>query len=152
MSHDCTELINLLSRRREAYKALAAEIAAGQQACIALDLEGVQLHDREKALLCGELHRLDVAITNLDAGRNLSWLAEGGGQPDEKRQTVLRVRELVRDSEAARAEAGRRNQVYAGFLKRAAATGRVMMNILSHCAGVYPASVGGADSVFGRGR
>lgn len=152
MSHDCTALIDLLSRRRDAYKALAAEIAAGQQACIALDLEGVHLHDRRKALLCAEVHRLDIAITSLDAGRNLAWLAEGSDRPENAARNVWRVRELVRDSEAARAEAGRRNQVYSEFLKRASGTVRVMMNIMSHRAGVYPASVGGAGSVFGRGR
>lgn len=151
MSHEGNELIDLLSRRRDAYSALAAEIAAGQEACIALDLEGMQLHDRRKTLLCGELRRLDIAITRLDAGRNLAWLAEGS-EPFGGAQTARRVRELVRDSEAARAEAGRRNQVYAEFLKRATATVRVMMNIMSHCAGVYPSSVGSAGSVFGRGR
>lgn len=150
MNREYDNLVELLKRRRSVYDSLAAEITAGQEACVALDLQRVECHDRQKAKLCAEVRRLDGAIANLRADRNLAWLAVQS-EEQGKREMARTLRELLRSSEDARSEAGRRNKVYEAFLKRARATVSILSNVISHCTGVYPAAVQSAGSRAGRG-
>lgn len=140
MGKEILQLTTLLRQRLRALESLASEIAAGQNACVALDLDRVQAHDCRKEGLCAEIRRIELEITALqqNAGLLLS-------QADKK--TLYRLWE---ESEAARLEVGRRNQVYAEFLRRAHSTVGVMMNVISHCLGVYPSEVFPAQTAFER--
>jgi hypothetical protein len=141
MPENLVLIADLMLRRLEALHSLADEIVAGQQACIALNLEALEAHDQQKQQLCGEVSRIDVEllkvagatpheafVTNLRAGSTGSTQLE----------LLRRIRHLGEQSEAARREVGRRNERYAEFLRRARANIKVMSNVISHCLGVYP--------------
>lgn len=150
MNPETSQFVTLLTQRYQAFRSLASEVAAGQEACVALDLEGIQNHDMQKVRLCAELRRVELDLSQLQqnpAYQDLfKRLAAAGGDGD-----VQRISQLWRDSEEARVEAARRNGVYAGFLKRAGSTLNVMMNIMSHCLGVYPPSFEGSASLHTEG-
>jgi hypothetical protein len=142
MKPDLMRIAALMSTRLEALRSLAAEIAAGQQACVALDLERLQACDREKERLCKDLSGIDAKLAKLTGiaprGSFLGWLAAqsvDGTEPG----VLERVGKLAKESEAARVEVGRRNEVYNEFLRRARSKLKVMANVVSHCLGVYPA-------------
>ena len=144
MPQDAACLISLLNQRLRAFESLAAEVSAGQQACVALDIGKLQLHDQEKYRLCAELRRLDEEIAAFQnspvyeeaLGRPLTESQPSGNMADT--ESLQRIRKVLQDSEEARAEAARRNQTYAAFLRRARSNVTVMINVVSHCLGVYP--------------
>ncbi|MGH9343814.1 MAG: hypothetical protein ACRD19_08645 [Terriglobia bacterium] len=145
MGKEISQLTTLLRKRLHALESLSSEIAAGQKACIALDLDGVQDHDRRKQDMCAEIKRVELEITALrenPAYREVFEILADTGKilPASKadKETFLRLWEK---SEAARLEAGRRNEIYAEFLRRARSTVGVMMNVMSHCLGVYPSEM-----------
>ncbi|MGH9350775.1 MAG: hypothetical protein ACRD2G_01210 [Terriglobia bacterium] len=145
MGKEISQLATLLRKRLHTLKSLSIEIAAGQKACIALDLGGVQAHDRGKEDLCAELGRIEAEITALQESPAHEELFQGlanraRGVP-EGRTDQETLRRLWEESEAARIEAGRCNDVYAEFLRRARSTVGVMMNVMSHCLGVYPSEM-----------
>lgn len=157
MQQHATNLISLLSQRLRALQSLAREVTAGQEACIALDLEKLYAHDRQKELLCAQVRRLDVEIGKLRESIRLggwnSEMTEGrAGHPDA--DTARRLQNLWQECEAARVEVGKRNQVYGEFLRRARSTLSIMINIMSHCLGIYPASsfATATGSFFERGQ
>lgn len=140
MATDFAQIVALMDCRLKAWQALADEISAGQRACVALNLDELESHDRQKARLGAEIHRLDREISRVLDGRpgdNLSgMLAKLNGSRDPVIRE--RIEELRQTSAAARGEAGRRNQVYAMFLQRAQFTAAIMMNVILHCAGIHP--------------
>lgn len=141
-----SQLTNLLSRRLRALESLAHEIAAGQEACVALDIESLEAHDKEKARLCAEVRQLDLDLLSLQPDPAHQGLFQKLGQTEntagEAEPDVLRhLQRLWQDSEAARVEVVQRNQVYAEFLRRARSTVSVMMNVMSNCLGVYPSAI-----------
>ncbi|MGH9396953.1 MAG: hypothetical protein ACRD18_08915 [Terriglobia bacterium] len=150
MNPETSELIALLTQRHQAFRSLASEIAAGQDACVALDFQGIEVHDTQKVRLCAEVRRLDLAITELQRSpSHQDLLRRLTGREDDAddaidAETLQRIRRLWQDSDAARAETGRRNRVYAEFLRRARSTVNVMTNIMSHCLGVYPPAFEGS--------
>lgn len=155
MQHDAARLITLLEKRLHAFEALASEITLGQQASVALDLEALRASDAKKETLCAEICGLDREASALyELLPELRLNPAGGGYSNSATPEVLRRLEQVRErNEWARSEAGRRNLVYAEFLARSRATVNVMMNVVSHCLGVYAAPVpnGSARFPFARG-
>lgn len=154
MGKEILQLTTLLRKRLHALESLSNEIAAGQSACVALDFDGVQAHDRRKEDLCAEIRRIELEIAALrqdPAHRDLFKTFEAPdaclplSQADKK--TLYRLWE---ESEAARLEVGKRNQVYVEFLRRAHSTVGVMMNVISHCLGVYPSEMFPAQTFFER--
>lgn len=142
MGKEISQLTTLLRRRLHALESLSSEITAGQEACIALDLDGLEAHDRRKECLCAELGRISLeigALQQIPAHREL--FQSLAGQAKESSSDSETLSRLWEDSEAARAEAGRRNQIYAEFLRRARSTAGIMMNVISHCLGVYPSEI-----------
>ncbi|MGH9448586.1 MAG: hypothetical protein ACRD3O_23150 [Terriglobia bacterium] len=144
MLQDAACLISLLRQRQRAFKSLAAEVSAGQEACIALDVEDLQLHDQEKLRLCAEVRCLNQEIA---AFRHSPVYEEAVGSPAKGSQRsgmavdveILQcIRKILQDSDAARAEVARRNNIYEAFLCRARSNINVMINVVSHCLGVYP--------------
>jgi hypothetical protein len=159
MPQDATRLINLLSQRLRALQSLVAEVSAGQEACIALDVEKLQMHDEEKRRLCTEIGRLEKEIAAFrdsaiyqEALKPLATASEDSGTATGP-ETLQHIRKILRDSALARAEAARRNNAYAAFLRRARANINMMTNVLSHCLGVYPPWVfpASAGSLWERG-
>lgn len=154
MGKEILQLTALLRKRLRALESLSSEIAAGQNACVALDLDGVQAHDQRKEDLCAEIRRIELEITAFQqnpAHRGLfkAFVGPGADFPSSQadKKTLYRLWE---ESEAARLEVGRRNQVYAEFLRRAHSTVGVMMNVISHCLGVYPSEAFPAQTAFER--
>jgi len=144
MERDDTQLIMLLENRLQKLKSLAQEIKSAQEACVALDIEALRIHDQQKVQLCAEIRSLDLEISAVVSKHNSSgplgeMLAashsnEAGIEPGKAR----RLSALFEESRAARAEVLRLNLVYAQFLARSRATLNVMINVVSHCLGVYP--------------
>lgn len=148
------QLTTLLRKRLHAFQALAQAIAEGQQACIALDFDGVRAHDDRKQSVCAGIEVIEQEIAALrrdpvngDLLRRLAGPVESSPSRD---QGLAALRRLWSDSETARAEAGERNRVYAEFLRRAQSTGRLMMNVIAHCLGVYPSEAFPGQSQFER--
>lgn len=136
------QLATLLRKRRHSFQALTQEIAAGQQSCVALNFDAVRAYDERKQGVCAEIKSIEQEIAALrrdpangEIFRRLAGSADSSPATDQGMAALCR---LWVESEAARAEAGERNQVYAEFLRRAHATGRLMMNVIAHCMGVYP--------------
>jgi hypothetical protein len=135
-------LVSLLRRRLEALHSLAHEIAAGQEACIALNLEKLSLCDQEKERLCGLVRTLDTEIVHCQTpsapmAQPMSVVSEEPtGGPDV--ETAHTIQQLWRECEAACAMVVQRNKVYAEFLRRARFTLAVMRNVVAHCLGIYP--------------
>lgn len=129
MNTERSEYMDLLRQRHEAFRSLANEIDAGQQACIRLDISTLRSHDSRKIAICAEVRRLNAAIASLQPA--------GAAMPV---QTLDEIRLLLKKSEEARAEARRRNQIYADFLGRARSSINMMMNVMAHCLGSYPAT------------
>ncbi len=154
MEQGNAKLIALLEERLRSLKRLARAIESAQQACISADLEGLRFHDSQKQQLCAEIRRLDMEIRTLfgniqPSGSMRAILdpapAKGNGiDMNEAR----RLSDLFGESEEYRAEVERLNRVYAEFLARSRATLKVMVNVLSHCLGVYPSL--GSSSAFDR--
>ncbi|HEV2418409.1 MAG TPA: hypothetical protein VGX94_11430 [Terriglobia bacterium] len=154
MGKEILQLTALLRKRLHALESLSSEIAAGQDACVALDLDGVQAHDRRKEDLCAEIRRIELEIAALRQDPTYQGLFRASVDPvsnlplsQADKKTLYRLWE---ESEAARLEVGRRNQVYAEFLRRAHSTVGVMMNVISHCLGVYPSEMFPAQTFFER--
>ncbi|MGH9451478.1 MAG: hypothetical protein ACRD11_13220 [Terriglobia bacterium] len=156
MTPEISQFITLLTERCRAYRLLSREVAAAQEACVVLDIEGIQIHDLQKLRLCAELRRVDLGIAEFKrsaAYQSLSPRLAARQQPAIEKAAAddlgatERMRQLWYDSEAARVEAGRRNEVYAAFLQRAGSTLKVMTNIVSHCLGVYPPAFEGAATL-----
>ncbi|MDE3180515.1 MAG: hypothetical protein KGM47_12745 [Acidobacteriota bacterium] len=139
MNRDFAQLSGLLNLRTRLFESLTNEINQGLEASIAMNIEAIQIHDRRKVEICQEIHRLHSALAVIQRGSAASPAAK---DLDEALKTDVQIRQLWRESEAARAEAGRRNRIYEEFLRQAEGTVKVMMNVMSHCLGVYPASVG----------
>lgn len=144
MEHDEKQLIELLQKRLQKLKILAQEITSAQEACVALDLEALRIHDQQKAQLCAEIGTLDLEISAIVPKHNSSGpLGEmlAAGQSNEAgidQVMARRLSALFEESKATRAEVQRLNCVYAQFLARSRATLNVMINVISHCLGVYP--------------
>jgi hypothetical protein len=141
MAENLVRVAELMAARLEALQLLADEITAAQQACVALEVESLQAHDKAKERLCAEVSRMDAELAGLAgaAAREgfVSRLgAQGGGAPHQDIQD--RIQRLGEQSEAARVEVVRRNGAYAEFLRRARSNVKVMTNVISHCLGVYP--------------
>lgn len=154
MGKEILQLTTLLRKRLHALESLSSEIAAGQNACVALDLDGVQAHDRRKEDLCAEIRRIELEIAALRQDPAYQGLFKASVDPGASlplsqadKKTLHRLWE---ESEAARLEVGRRNQVYAELLRRAHSTVGVMMNVISHCLGVYPSEMFPAQTAFER--
>lgn len=132
MEQTSSQLTALLEQRSQKLKCLAQEIAAGQEACVALDLEALRNHDHQKEQLCAEIRLLDFAIRRevreSASGRSLRDVAADG-----------KLGRLIAESETALAEVARLNRVYTLFLARSRSTLKVMANVVLHCRGVYPA-------------
>lgn len=150
MGKEIQLVASLLRKRLRAFQTLSSEIAAGQAACIALDFDALRTYDERKMSACGELQNLSRALAELasdpacgEALRNLRHGAAAGGGFEE-------LRRVWEECEKARSEACRRNAVYAEFLRRARATGSVMMNVIAHCLGVYPSEAFPGQSQFER--
>ncbi len=102
------------------------------------------MHDRCKERLCAEIRRLDNEIRSIlppshptaPVRRLLEALVAGEGQ--ENPTAVQRLRALLDESEAARAEVSKLNETYALFLARWRGVLNMMTNVFSHCMGVYP--------------
>lgn len=146
MKQEISTLTALLNERLLALKSLAQEISQGQEACIALNREKLQEHDLQKQALCARVSRLDSEIAALlqefspgASLRSFAKSAQAGAGPAES-AAMARLQELLKDSEAARLEAGRLNHVYGELLRRSRSTLQVLMNVLAHCLGVYPSS------------
>lgn len=136
------QIANLLRKRLRALQDLSQEITAGQKACIRLDFDAVRTHDEHKQSICAEIGIIEREINVLRGDPENDGLFRSFAVPTELSLAHDKDREALRrlwaESEAARAEAGERNQVYAEFLRRAQSTGRLMMNVIAHCLGVYP--------------
>lgn len=141
MDERVTRIIDLMRLRLEALQALSGEITAAQQACVALDLDGLAAHDREKECLCAELRRVDAELVTLAKPRPregfAAHLTAEGGELVEP-GILESIERLRQQSEAARIEVARRNRTYEEFLRGARSNLKVMMNVLFHCLGVYP--------------
>lgn len=135
-------LVSLLRRRLEALQALAHEIAAGQDACVALNLEELQMRDEKKSRLCELILSLDQEIAHL--GPSSAKTAKPTNEVTEeqagglKAETALAIQHLWRECEAACANVAFRNKVYAEFLRRSRCTLIVLQNVVAYCLGVYP--------------
>ena len=136
-------LIALLEERLRNLKGLGQAIQSAQQACILADLEALRIHDSHKQHFCAEIRRLDLEIRTRVGSIHPSGsirailnraAKESGIDMFEARWLV----DLFDESEAARAEVERLNRVYAQFLARSRGTLSVMINVVSHCLGVYP--------------
>lgn len=132
MEQTSSQRTALVEQRLQKLKRLAQEIAAGQEACVALDLEALRNHDHQKEQLCAEIRLLDFAIR-----REVRESASGRSQREVAADGKLD--RLMAESENARAEVARLNRVYALFLARSRGTLKVMANVVSHCRGAYPA-------------
>jgi hypothetical protein len=144
MEPENSRLIKLMEERLQDLKGLALEIQSSQQACVSADIEALRAHDRRKERLCTEIRRLDNEIHDLlpplhPAGPVRSFLeASVAGKGPEGRKAAVRLRGLLNESEAARLEVSKLNETYAEFLTRARSNLNVMINVLSHCMGIYP--------------
>jgi D-serine deaminase-like pyridoxal phosphate-dependent protein len=141
MQKDLGRIAELTVTRLEALYSLADEITAGQQACVALDLDALEAHDQQKQYLCTEVGRIDAELLTLAGVRSHEGFVtrlRAEGAASTQPELLRRIQRLAEQSEAARMEVSRRNQNYAEFLRRARATLNVMTNIVSHCLGVYP--------------
>lgn len=150
MGKEIPQLTALLHKRLRAFQLLSHEIAAGQAACVALDLDALRTCDERKLGACGDLQELSRALAELGRDpacqallQSLRGGAAGSGAPEELRRAWA-------ESEKARSEACQRNAVYAELLRRARATGSVMMNVIAHCLGVYPSEAFPGQSQFER--
>ena len=136
-------MIALLGERLQKLKSLAQKIKAAQEACVALDLEALRAHDSQKSYLCAEISRLDIEISRIvlkhdPAGSLRAILVAGYGSESRTEPAARLLNGLFEESESARAEVRRLNRVYAQFLARSRNTLNVMINVVSHCLGVYP--------------
>lgn len=131
MERNNAKLQVLLEERLQKLKCLAQEITAGQEACVALDLEALRNHDHQKEQFCADIRLLDLAIRRevqeSASGRSL-WDVAADGKLDR----------LMDESEMVRVNVARLNGVYALFLARSRNTLKVMANVVSHCLGVDP--------------
>jgi hypothetical protein len=141
MAQDLVRITGLMATRLEALYSLADEITAGQQACVALNLEALEAHDQQKQRLCAEVSRIDAELLKLAGSAAHEGFVSllraedtGSAQPE----LLCRIQRLGEQSEAARLEVGKRNKGYTEFLRRARANIKVMANVVSHCLGVYP--------------
>jgi hypothetical protein len=131
----------LMGTRLEVLRSLADEITAGQKACVALDLDGLQGHDNRKVRLCEELNRINaetVQLAGLASHEGLMSRLSTEAMGVAEFEILQRIRQLGEQTEAARVEVSRCNQIYAAFLRRAYAALRIRMNVMFHCAGIYP--------------
>lgn len=139
------KLTALLGERLLALRLLSQEIAAGQEACVALNHEKLLGHDRQKQALCAEVSRLDAQIAGLlrEAAPGVSlrdFVSQSTASAGpEQAEAAANLERLLEDSEAARLEAARLNRIYDDFLRRSRSTLSVLMNVVSHCAGIYTA-------------
>ncbi|MEJ2010510.1 MAG: hypothetical protein P8Z30_20550 [Acidobacteriota bacterium] len=144
MERDNAQLIALLEARLQHLKSLAREIKAAQDACVALDLEALRIHDHQTENLCAEIRKLDLEISrivpNLNPARRLRAVLDAGHGSESQvgPAAARRLSGLLEESEAAREEVRRLNRVYALFLARSRKTLNVMVNVVSHCLGIYP--------------
>lgn len=146
MKREISTLTALVNERLLALKSLTQEIAAGQEACIALNREKLEEHDGRKQALCARVSRLDSEIAALlhefspgASFRDFAKSALAAAGPTES-AAIARLQELLEQSEAARLEAGRLNHVYGELLRRSRSTLQILMNVIAHCLGVYPSS------------
>lgn len=146
------QLIGLVEERLGNLKDLGRAILAAQQACISADLDLLRKHDNRKESLCAEIRRLDLEISRIFDGINprssMRTILDPATAPQRgiDRAIARRLSTLFDESDAARAEVGRLNQVYALFLARSRSTLNVMINVFSHCLGVYPSLNAAASS------
>ncbi len=143
MEQENARLIALVEERLQKMKSLALEIQASQEACVALDPEALRAHDTQKELLCTEIRRLDLEISTVipkpgPAGSLRVALAAAHAKEAQTEPAARQLNVLFEASEAARAEVVRLNRVYARFLARSRNTLNVMINVVSHCLGIYP--------------
>ena len=144
MERGNARLIALLEERLRNLKGLSQAIQSAQQACISADLEALRIHDSHKEHLCREMRRLDLEIRKLvgsihPTGSMRMILDQAAAKESGiDMSDARRLSDLFDESEAARAEVVRLNRVYAQFLARSRGTLSVMINVLSHCLGVYP--------------
>ncbi|HZT71884.1 MAG TPA: hypothetical protein VFC10_19330 [Terriglobia bacterium] len=144
MEPENSQLFGLLEERLRRIKGLALEIQAAQQACVSADFEALRMHDRCKERLCAEIRRLDNEIRSIlrpshpttPVRRLLEVFVAGEGK--ENPTAIQRLRALLDESEAARAEVSKLNETYALFLARWRKVLNMMTNVFSHCMGVYP--------------
>jgi hypothetical protein len=151
MGKDISQFTALLGKRLQALQSLAHEISAGQAACVALDIESLEAHDREKQRLCAEVRRIDIEVMYFQQNGVPLWqrlAEEPSGSPKDRSEpdSLRQMRRLWEESETARAEVRKRNEVYAEFLRRARSTASVMANVMSHCLGVYPSGILGSSA------
>lgn len=141
-----SRLIALLEERLCNLKDLGQAVRECQQACLTADLEALRTLDLHKEHLCAEIRRVDQEIcahvANLGRSGSLRTIldatpSEGKGMDAA---TAQRLRDLFDESEAARANVAKINHVYAQFLSRSRGTLTVMINVFSHCQGVYPSN------------
>lgn len=144
MERENLQLITLVEERLQKLKSLAREIKTAQEACVELNLEALRIHDRQKENLCTEIRQLDLEISGIvlnhgPAGSAGAILAAGfGGELSRRPEVARRLEVLLEESEVARAEVRKLNRVYAVFLARSRSTLSVMINVVSHCMGIYP--------------
>lgn len=144
MEPEKVQLIGLVEQRLRNLRELGQEILATQQACISADADALRTHDSHKLNLCMGIHRLDLEIRKVTEslspeGSLRSMLEPATGNisgVDEASARRLRV--LFEESETARAEVQRLNRVYAYLLAGSRNTLNVLINVFSHCLGVYP--------------
>lgn len=154
MEQGHAKLIALLEERLRNLKGLGHAIQSAQQACISADLEALRIHDSQKQHLCAEIRRLDQEIRTLVGNIHTSASMRAILDPAHAKGNGIdmtegrRLNDLFGESEECRAEVERLNRVYGEFLARSRATVNVMVNVLSHCLGVYPSF--GSSSTLNR--
>lgn len=153
MGRGNAQLIPLLEERLRRLKGLSHAIEAAQQACISGDLEALRSHDGNKVHLCAEIRRLDQEICkliqNIPHSESLRSVLAAHAEGESVDPTAARrLAVLFSENQQARAEVGRMNRVYGMFLVRSRNTMNVMINVVSHCLGVYPS----LDSPFSPAR
>jgi FlgN protein len=144
MERDNEAILELLQQRLETLELLTRELLASQKAFAGIDLKAVLQHVTQQRELCDALCRLDqglmsrtrgILTTQLGSEASSFSLAALVAQMDP--DSAGRLRTILDQMEATRADLRRLNRTQGEFLRRSRRNTDVLLNLAMSCMGTY---------------